>query len=83
MTQILEKYETPNITLATMLYSLSIPLSHVTLSGRNGNLGIFHFTNVPAELLTGFDQGVLRVEPQVFHMYLRRLTAMVKGVING
>ena len=79
----LNTFETADIRLATSLYSLSIPLSHVTLSGRNGTMGIFHFTDVPQSMLTEFEQGEMRIEPQVWHMYLRRLTSMVRSMVNG
>lgn len=80
---ILEKYDTTNITLAATLYCMNIRLSHVALTGRNGNMGVFHFEQVPQTLLMEFDQGTLKVDPTVFHMNLRRLTSMVKGVVNG
>ena len=82
MNEILEKYETPNMTLAATLVSLNHPLSHVKMSGR-GFKGIFCFDNVPSSVLMEFDQGTIRVDPSIFHMCLKRLSTMAKGIANN
>lgn len=79
----LQKYETSNITLAATLACLNHPLSHVKVGGRNGTMGIFCFEDVPSAVLMQFDQGSIRVDPTMFHVSLKRLTSMVKGVVNN
>lgn len=78
-----EKYITTNITLAATLSSMNYELDRVTLGGRNGTMGHFHYVNVPKSSIDQFDQGMIRVDPVVWHTWLKRLSAMTKGVANG
>lgn len=80
MNELIDAYETTNLTLAATLQCMNVPLSHVTITGRNRTMGCFHFTQVSGTYLMEFDQGTLKVDPAVFHMNLRRLTSMVKGI---
>lgn len=77
------KYSTTNITLATTLSAMNFELDYVTLTGRNGTQGMFHYVNVPKNIIDQFDQGIVRVDPQIWHTWLKRLSAMAKGVANG
>lgn len=78
-----DKYVTSNITLASTLSSMNYELDRVTLGGKNGTMGFFHFVNVPKNVIDQFDQGVIRVDPVMWHTWLKRLATMTKGVANG
>ena len=83
MTDNIEIYETANIVLAATLMFNGCHVSHITPGGRNGTMGIFAMTGVTHTMLLMFDQGRLMVDPTIFHMHLKRLTAMVRGVVQN
>ncbi len=80
---IVEEVSTHDLTLAAVLNTTGHIVDHVTLTGRNKTLGVFHFKNVSKRTVQQFEQGSLRVDPTVFHMNIRRLMSMVTTVVKN
>jgi hypothetical protein len=81
--ELISQLETKDLTLAAVLMNTGSTVDHITLQGRTMSQGVWHFRDVPKKIVKQFENGALRVDPQVFHMNIRRLMAMVKDMIDS
>lgn len=72
---IVEKYPTTDILLASVLKLHQFSLDEIVL---NGNKGVFYFKNVDKRLVEDFYNGKLSVEPIAFHNNIKFLTTAVR-----
>lgn len=78
---ILDDYETRDITEAATLCVMGASISHIKVTGPKKNMGLFCFSNVDAKALDDIQFSKARVEPYAWHMQLRRLNDMVRSVM--
>lgn len=70
--------ETQDIVLAAALKILGARLESIE---KNGNKGIFFFTDVEEHLIKDYDLGNLRVEPVAYNMAIKSLTTASRRII--
>lgn len=69
--------ETENIILAATLKVQGYSLNQIE---KQGNRGIFHFSDVDPDALMAFDLGHSQVEPNTFNNALRTLTSACRRI---
>ena len=74
-------YETTDMCKAATLCVFGGTLSHIKVTGRNGNMGVFCFSQVDQEIGDDVDYCRARVEPYAYQNQVKRLTGMVKNLI--
>ena len=75
----MQDVETSDIVLAAYLKLQGFALNSITKTAT-ANRGVFHFANVPTEVLTTFDLGSAQVEPLAFNNAIKSLTTAVRRI---
>lgn len=73
--ELLDEYETRDISLAAYLKVMGCKLIHIE---KIGNMGTFFFEGVKDNLLEQYSLGNARVEPAHYHQEVRFLSTTVK-----
>lgn len=70
-----KEFKTPDIILAAYLRLLGHQMDRIE---KQGNKGTFVFTDIPADVVSGYDLGNAQVEPVAFNNMIKQLTTSVR-----
>lgn len=72
-----ETYQTTDILEAAVLKLALVKLDRISVNDRQG---MFHFVNVPEDLLDNFNTGQCLIEPCAFNAEIRNLNNSIKRI---
>lgn len=73
-------FHTKDIILAAALKHLGYNVSNIEIVGTKG---VFFFNDVPDNLVTDFDLGILKVEPVAFSNAIKSLTTATRRQLDN